>query len=254
MIDNISVVILSKNNELTINNTLSCLKKFKDVVVYDNGSTDNTIKIIEKFDNINLIKGEFKGFGWTKNKAASYAKNDWILIIDSDEVIDEVLFNTLLTIKLDITKVYQLNFKAYYKQKQIKHCGWSNQKIKRLYNKSVTSYNGNAVHEDIIIDNFTLEILDGYVHHYSYHSISQFIIKADYYSTLFAKNNVGKKSSSPIKAYFNAIYSFVKTYIFKLGFLDGYAGLIIAFSHMSTNFYKYIKLYELNLETKSKKI
>ena len=110
----------------------------------------------------------------------------------------------------------------------------------------------NDVHEDIITDGFNIDILDGNVEHYSYHTISQFVIKADHYSTLFAKNNAGKKSSSPTKAIFNGLYSFIKTYFFKKGFLDGYVGLIIAFSHMVTNFYKYIKLYELNKELKSK--
>jgi len=250
MIDHISIVVLAKNNENTILKTLKSLESFSDVVVYDNGSTDKTLDIVNTFKNINLIEGEFKGFGWTKNKAASYAKNDWIVIIDSDEVIDSVLFETLKKKELDINKVYQLNFKAYYKDIQVKYCGWNNQKIKRVYNKIITSYNDNDVHEDIISENLDIEILDGNVEHYSYQSISQFIKKADYYSTLFAKNNVGKKTSSPSKAYFNALYSFIKTYVFKRGFLDGYVGLIIAFSHSVTNFYKYIKLYELNKELK----
>ena len=254
MIENISVVVLAKNNENTIENTLKSLVLFSDVVVYDNGSTDNTLNIINQFKNVNLIQGEFRGFGWTKNEAASYAKNDWIVIIDSDEVIDSILLETLKTKKLDEKKVYQLNFKAFYKDIQVKYCGWNNQKIKRVYNKSLTSYNSNDVHEDIITNNFDIEILNGNVEHYSYHSISQFIVKADHYSTLFAKNNVGKKSSSPTKAYFNGLYSFIKTYIFKKGFLDGYVGLIISFSHMVTNFYKYIKLYELNKELKDSQI
>ncbi|WP_434658611.1 hypothetical protein [Sulfurimonas sp. NW9] len=97
------------------------------------------------------------------------------------------------------------------------------------------------------------EILDGNVLHYSYQSIEQFINKANTYSTLFAKNNAGKKSSSPAKAFFNGAYSFIKTYFFKQGFRDGYVGLVIACSHMVTNFYKYIKLYELNKEQKNKK-
>ena len=248
----ISAVVLAKNNEQTINNTLISLKTFDDVVVYDNGSTDKTIEIVKSFKNINLIQGEFKGFGWTKNKAASFAKYDWIIIIDSDEVVDEKLLDTLRTKQLDKNTVYKLNFKAYYKDIQVKYCGWNNQKIKRIYNKTITKYNSNDVHEDIVIDGLKLELLDGNVEHYSYHSISQFIIKADHYSTLFAKNNVGKKSSSPIKAFFNGIYSFIKTYIFKKGFLDGYIGLIISFSHMITNFYKYIKLYELNKELENK--
>ena len=247
---NISAVVLAKNNQKTIEKTLNALVEFDDVVVYDNGSTDDTIEIVKKFSNVNLIEGEFKGFGWTKNQAASFAKNDWILIIDSDEVIDKELLKELKEKILDNNCVYKLNFKAFYKDIQIKHCGWNNQKIKRLYNKSVTSYNSNDVHEDIITDNLKIEILRGNVEHYSYQTISEFVIKADRYSSLFAQNNVGKKSSSPAKAFFNGLYSFIKTYFFKQGFRDGYVGLIIAFSHMVTNFYKYIKLYELNNENK----
>lgn len=247
---NISVVVLAKNNENTIKKTLESLKGFSDVVVYDNGSTDKTIEIAKSFSNVNLVQGEFKGFGWTKNQAASFAKNDWILIIDSDEVVDLELFTTLKTKTLDKNIVYKLNFKAFYKDIQVKHCGWNNQKIKRLYNKTITKYNSNDVHEDIISQNLQMEVLKGNVEHYSYHTISQFIIKADHYSSLFAKNNAGKKNSSPTKAFFNGMYSFFRTYILKRGFLDGYVGLIIAYSHMVTNFYKYMKLYEANKELK----
>ena len=244
----ISAVVLAKNNENTIRKTLESLKGFDDVVVYDNGSIDQTMEIAKEYENVNLVQGEFRGFGWSKNKAASYARNEWILICDSDEVIDEELFNILVNKKLNKKTVYKLNFKAFYKDIQVKHCGWNNQKIKRIYNKSFTSYNDNDVHEDIITDGFEIEVLEGNVEHYSYQSISQFVLKADTYSSLFAKNNVGKKSSSPMKAFFNGMYSFFRTYILKRGFLDGYVGLIIAYSHMVTNFYKYIKLYEKNKE------
>ena len=86
--------------------------------------------------------------------------------------------------------------------------------------------------------------------HYPYSTVTDFIVKLDRYSTKFAQDNVGRKSSSPLKAFFNSQFSFLKTYFIKRGFLDGYAGLVIAFSHMATNFYKYIKLYELNKELK----
>jgi len=247
---NISAIVLAKDNEQTIKATLESLKGFDDVVVYDNGSIDNTMQIAQEFSNINLIQGKFKGFGWTKNKAVSFAKNDWIIIVDSDEVVDSDLFKALKTKQLDKNTVYKLNFKAYYKNIQVKYCGWNNQKIKRVYNKTVTSYNNNDVHEDIISTNLNIELLNGNMEHYSYHSISQFILKADHYSTLFAKNNVGIKKSSPLKAILNATYSFIKTYFFKRGFLDGYVGVVISFSHAVTNFYKYIKLYELNKELK----
>ncbi|MBL6973880.1 MAG: glycosyltransferase, partial [Sulfurimonas sp.] len=120
-IKHISAIVLAKNNDNTIRKTLQSLVAFEDVVVYDNGSADNTMNIAQEFKNVNLIQGEFKGFGWTKNKAVSFAKNDWVIIIDSDEVIDEILLNALKTKKLDESTVYQLNFKAFYKDIQVKY-------------------------------------------------------------------------------------------------------------------------------------
>ena len=247
---NISAVIIVKNAVRTIKKTLESLTDFDDVMVYDNGSDDGTQGIVREFSNATLIEGDFFGFGPTKNKAASYARHEWILIVDSDEVVDLELINTLKTKKLNNNTVYILNFLAFYKNIQIKYSGWNNQKIKRLYNKSKTSFNENQVHENIIDENFSTVELSGNIEHYSYSSISEFIIKADRYSTLFANDNAGRKKSSPLKAFMNGIYSFIKTYIFKRGFLDGYPGLLIAFSHMATNFYKYLKLYEKNKELK----
>jgi len=252
LIGNISAVVLAKNNEATIEKTLEALSEFDDVVVYDNGSSDATMEIAKRFSNVNLVEGAFRGFGWSKNKAASYAKHEWILIVDSDEVVDDALREELESKELDKHTVYIINFRAFYKNIEVKHCGWNNQKIKRLYNKTITKYNDNDVHEDIITEGLKTELLRGNMLHYSYQSIEQFVNKANTYSTLFAKNNVGKKSSSPTKAFFNGAYSFIKTYIFKQGFRDGYVGLVIAYSHMVTNFYKYIKLYELNKELEGK--
>ena len=244
----ISAVVLVKNSEKTLERTLTSLREFEEVIVYDNGSSDRSMQIAQSYANVKLIQGEFLGFGRSKNEAAKHAKHDWILSIDSDEIIDSELLETLKTKELDERCVYKLSFKTFYKNILVKHSGWNRQKIKRLYNKKITAYNLNDVHEEVITEGLRTEILKGNVEHYSYENISQFIQKADRYSSLFAQNNVGKRYSSPLKAFFNAGYSFFRTFVVKRGFLDGYVGLIIAISHAVTNFYKYIKLYELNLE------
>ena len=250
MIKHISCVIIVKNAQNTIEKVLNSLKEFDDVVVYDNGSTDKTLQIVKSFDNINLVEGEFKGFGWTKNKAVSFAKNDWIFSLDADEVLSKSFIDNIKKIDLNENIIYSINRINFYKNTKIKYC-WANDIIPRIFNKNLTSFTQDKVHEKIINDNFKNLIISGNVKHYPYSNISEFIQKADNYSTLFAQNNKGKKSSSPLKASLNGIYSFIKTYFFKRGFLDGYTGLVIAFSHMVTNFYKYIKLYELNEELKN---
>jgi len=249
MIDHISVAIIVKNGAKTFKNTLDSLAPFSDVVVYDNGSTDGTQEIVKNYSNTRLIEGGFLGFGDTKNKAATFTNNDWILSLDADEVVSPELVETLQALTLDNNVVYSMTRFNFYKQRHIKHC-WGNDTLIRLYNKSLTSFTRSKVHETIITEGLEVVKIDGVLNHYSYSSVSDFIVKLDNYSTLYAVDNQGEKSSSPLKAVVSGIFSFVKTYFFKRGFLDGTPGLIIAFSHMATNFYKYIKLYEINNESK----
>jgi len=249
LIENISIVMIVKNGASTIKEVLESLVAFKDVIIYDNGSTDGTHDIVRSFSNTNLIEGEFFGFGPTKNKAASYALNDWIFSLDADEVVSKEFIENLGNKILDHNTIYTILRSNFYKQTQVKHC-WGDDIIVRVYNRTSTSFTDKKVHEKIIQSNLKIEELKGVVKHYPYNTISDFIIKLDRYSTIYAQDNAGKKNSSPLKAILNAKYSFIKTYFFKRGFLDGYVGLTIAFSHMVTNFYKYMKLYEINKELK----
>ncbi|HEX5328607.1 glycosyltransferase family 2 protein [Sulfuricurvum sp.] len=247
----ISVVIIVKNGGSILHRCLESLRDFDDVVLYNNGSTDDTALIATSYSNVRLIEGEFIGFGPTKNTAAEYAAHDWILSLDADEVLDGAIVQEIKQLALDSKTVYSLLRKNFYKTTEISHC-WGADEIVRLYNRKTTGYSDKAVHEHILTDGVSVRKLSHSFSHYPYQSISEFVLKADRYSSLFAEDNVGKRGSSPVKAFFNGLYSFFRTYILKRGFLDGYAGLIIAFSHMVTNFYKYIKLYEMNAEQKKK--
>ncbi|MCF6310138.1 MAG: glycosyltransferase family 2 protein [Sulfurimonas sp.] len=248
-IKNISCVIIVKDAVSTIKKTLDSLLAFDDVVVFDNGSTDGTLEAVKKYTNVNLIQGDFSGFGPTKNRAVSFAKNDWILSLDADEVLSEEFITNLTNINIDKNSIYTILRENYYKSTHVKHC-WGNDNIVRVFNRTKTHFTDKKVHEKVIDKGLNTIAINGTVEHYPYSTITDFIIKLDRYSTIFANDNVGKKSSSPLKAILNGIFSFIKTYFLKCGFLDGYAGLVIAFSHMATNFYKYIKLYELNKELK----
>jgi len=250
-IQNISCVIIAKDAEATLNATLDSLQNFEDVVLYSNNSTDKTDEIATSYSNVNLIVGDFLGFGQTKNRAASYAKNEWILSLDADEVLSDEFVEALSQTTLDESRLYSITRENYYKKSVVKHC-WGKDIIIRVYNKTKTSFTDKKVHEHIISDGFEVENIKDIVKHYPYSNITDFIIKLDRYSTIYAEDNVGKKSSSPLKAFFNGLFSFFKTYFLKRGFMDGYAGLVIAFSHMATNFYKYIKLYEKNVALNEK--
>jgi len=241
----ISCVIIAKNAATTLANTLDSLACFTDIVLYNNGSSDNTEEIALSYPNVNLIQGEFIGFGPSKNKAASYAQNDWILSLDADEVLTSEFIQYLQHTALTEESVFTILRENYYQSTKIKHC-WGQDIITRIYNKKLTAFTDKKVHERIITDGFNIKPMDGTIKHYPYASTTDFITKLDRYSTLYANDNIGKKTTSPLKAIINAHFAFFKTYFLKKGFLDGYPGLLIAFSHMATTFYKHIKLYELN--------
>lgn len=248
----ISVVIIVKNGGSIFHRCLENLRDFDEVIVYNNDSTDDTPFIAASYSNVRLIEGEFIGFGPTKNAAAEYAVHDWILSLDADEVLDEAIVQEIKETILEHNTVYTLVRKNFYKTTEIVHC-WGADEIVRLYNRQKTRYNDSFVHEHILSDGCMIQKLSHTFSHYPYQSISEFVLKADRYSTLFAEDNVGKKYSSPARAFWDGFYSFFRTFILKRGFLDGYAGLIIAFSHMVTNFYQYMKLYEMNREYEKNK-
>jgi glycosyltransferase involved in cell wall biosynthesis len=248
MIKHISVVIIVKNGAQTLSKTLDSIRAFEDVIVYDNGSTDASLSIASSYANVTLHQGDFFGFGETKNLAASLAKNDWIFSLDCDEVVSAELLKNLQKTIFNNTFVYEVFRNNYYNNKRIMYCGWGKESIPRIYNRIFTSFTDSMVHEKILTKDLSLMPIYGELMHHPYASLSDFIIKADRYSSLYATNNVGKKKSSPSKAFFNGLYSFVRTYVLKRGFLDGWVGLVIAFSHMVTNFFKYMKLYEANKE------
>ena len=109
------------------------------------------MEIASRFQNVRIEQREFIGFGPTKNLAAELASHNWILSIDSDEVITPQLSSEIKSLPLDDGKVYRFSRHSYYKGRFIKGCGWYPDKILRLYNKQRTGLNDNQVHESVMV-------------------------------------------------------------------------------------------------------
>jgi len=242
LLTNISVVIIAQNAQETIAETLSSLRHFSEVILYLNNSSDNTKEIASKYTNVRIINGDFIGFGPTKNKAASYATNDWILSLDSDEVLLEALQQELISLKLNNQyALYILKRDNYFLGKKIKHSGWGKDFLARLYNKKNHSFNQNSVHESIEITQMTQKIkLSNSFKHNAITNINQFLYKIIKYSDLAAQN---KKTCSFFVVFLKANFAFFKTYILQLGFLDGWRGFVIALSNFNGKFFRYTKRF-----------
>ncbi len=242
----ISIVMITKNAALTLEKSLNSLKEFDEVLIYDNGSTDATLDIITKFDNISLHQGEFLGFGPTKAHAANLARNDWIFSLDADETITQELGNHLLNMSLPADTCFEIRRDNYYRNKHIKCCGWYPEYITRLYNKKTTNFSNAMVHETVETKKCTVAKLPFPINHYSFHSVSDFLVKIQNYSEIYANDMKGKKDASIFKAFSRGLFAFIKSYFFRKGCISGFEGFVIAMFHGLGTTVKYLKLHEKN--------
>jgi glycosyltransferase involved in cell wall biosynthesis len=238
LINNISVVIIAKNAEDTIEETLLALNIFDEVILYLNNSTDNTAKIAAKFLNVKIVYGSFIGFGPTKNIAASEAKNDWILSLDSDEVLDNKLINNIS--KQDYSEdknIFILCRNNYFLGvKTI-----SKDYIVRIYNKHKNRFNNNQVHEKIEIESYNKKIvLKPCFKHLNITNINQTLTKLIQYTDLGSDN---KKTCFFIVVISKAFFAFIQTYFLRFYFINGWVGFTKAVTNANRRFYKYLKQY-----------
>ncbi|HSX14068.1 MAG TPA: glycosyltransferase family 2 protein [Chlamydiales bacterium] len=240
----ITVCILTKNAQETINATLESVRLFSEVLILDNGSTDATLEIAKQYSNVKTYETKFCGFGPLRNQIAAMARNDWILALDSDEVLSESLIHEILHIQLNQSLAYAIPRHNFYQGKRIRGCGWSPDYVARLYHRKQTRYFDLEVHESLETKN--VQKLTAPLFHTPYRTTFDFLAKMQHYSTLFAQQYQGKKSSSFQKAILHAAFTFFRSYILKRGFLDGSEGFVISLYNANSTFYKYMKLKELN--------
>jgi glycosyltransferase involved in cell wall biosynthesis len=242
----ISVTILVKNGARKLKEVLDALSSFKEVILYDTGSEDATLEIARAFSNVVIYQKPFIGFGPCRNEAAHVAKQDWILAIDADEILSPGVIAELKTLDLKGECVYSIPFLNYYNQKLIKWCGWYPEKHIRLYNKKKTRFSEALIHEGVVKQGMCEITLKNPIHHYPYDSISDFLVKMERYSSLFAQQYYRKKRSSLFIALLHGWGAFFKSFCLKKGFLGGVEGFTISAYNGHTAFYKYLKLYHKN--------
>jgi glycosyltransferase involved in cell wall biosynthesis len=240
----ISVCILAKNSSATIAKALESTRSFQEVIVLDNGSTDETIQIARTFPNVVVYETTFTGFGPLRNEAASLASNDWILALDTDEWLSPTLLEEIHGLQLSPNTVYSMPRDNYYNGKHIKGCGWHPDRVTRLYHRNRTKYSNAEVHESVISDHLQVHYLKSALGHIPFRKTCDFLAKMQNYSSLYAIQHGKKQRSSVAKAFFHSLFAFLRSYFWQRGFLLGAEGFIISLYNSNTVFYKYLKLWE----------
>lgn len=241
-LDDITVTILTRNSARYLEQVLQPLTGFGEVLVLDSGSSDETLAIAADYPNVTIHHTVFNGFGAVHNLACDLAKNDWILSVDSDEVLSDELVTEISALEKGVDFVYETPRHTYYHGKLIKWCGWYPDHQRRLFNRTKTRFTDAKVHETVMVDGMQVRTLQHPIIHYSYADTSEFLAKMQSYSTLFAEQNKGKRKSSLCKAVVHGLFAFFRSYILKRGVLGGAEGFVISVYNANTAFYKYLKL------------
>lgn len=244
----LSVVIITYNEE---KNIARCIKSVADVadeiIVVDSFSKDKTKDICKQY-NVTFIENAFEGHIQQKNFAAKKAKYNHVLSLDADEALSEELKNSILQIKNDFNADgYYVNRLSSYCGKWIKHCGWYPDKKLRLWDRTKGEWGGENPHDKYILKpNCTSKQLKGDLLHYTFHTIDQHLDTINKFSSIAAKMRFDKgKKTNILRVLFKPCFNFIRQYIFRLGFLDGYYGYIVCKNSSHSAFLKEIKLKQL---------
>jgi glycosyltransferase involved in cell wall biosynthesis len=243
----ISAYIIAYNEAEKIRDCINSVLWADEIILADSHSTDGTSEIAREL-GAKVIHIPFNGYGNLRNEAISHCNCEWIFSLDSDErctteVRDEIL-KLIHNSTLDIYKVPRKNF---FMGKWIKYSGWyPNYRQPQLFKNGKMSYSSDSVHEGYLShSNKPIGILNNAIWQFPFKNSEEIIHKTNRYSSLGVSKLQAKKiNGSFFKAFLHGLWSFIKHYLLKLGFLDGGPGFLIAFSNFEGTFYRYIKLLE----------
>jgi len=246
----LSVVVICYNEEAIIDKCLSSVKWADEIIVVDSYSTDQTVEIVKGFTD-RVYQHEWQGYGKQKNLALFYASHPWVLSLDADEVLSAELIveiRALLSRNREC-KGYRLPRMTHYLGRLLRYCWYPDYKL-RLFHKDYARWSEQEVHEEIVLSG-PAERLKNPLFHYSFPTIADHIQTIQRYTTLGSEMLAGNERPFPWHRLLGSpVVMFVKLYIIKRGFLDGFPGLIACSLSAVHEFVKYAKMYELQKNNK----
>jgi glycosyltransferase involved in cell wall biosynthesis len=245
----ISGVVIAFNEEANIARCIDSMTGVVDeVVVVDSYSSDRTAAICEE-KGARVLQRPFDSYGSQKAFAAEQALHDIVLSLDADEVLSERLRQAVAGVKVSWqADGYVMNRLTNYCGTWIRHGGWYPDRQLRLWDRRRGQWSG-AVHERVAMaPGARVERLDGDLLHYSFPTIQSHIDTLSRYSEMAAADAhaKGRRAGVLVHVILNPLYTFFNKYVLRLGFLDGYYGLVVCAFSAVANFAKYTKLRALN--------
>lgn len=242
----LSVYLIAFNEADKIEAALKSVTWADEIVVADSNSTDATVEIARRYTE-GVIQVPFEGFGKLRNDVLDQLTGDWIFSLDADErctaaAADEIR-RTIAD--PDAADAYLVPRRNFFFGRWIRHSGWyPDYRQPQLFRRGALRYTEDAVHETYVLKG-RLGKLQEPIAQVPFRDLAQVLHKMQRYSTL-GVDRLEKKGKAPsmATALAHGVAAFVRHYVFRAGFLDGWAGFIIAVSNFEGTFYRYAKYYE----------
>lgn len=243
-----SAIIITKNAAAHIEECLASVAWCDEIVVVDCGSADGTVARCRSFTDNIVVTDDWPGFGPQKNRALAMATGEWVLSIDADERVTPALEQEIkAAISQNRLSAFRIPRRSRYCGRWIKHSGWSPDYVIRLFRRGSARFSDDLVHEQVQVLSGNVGTLKSPLLHYSFNSLEEVLEKINHYSTANAQLAYAKgKKASLKKAIFHGLWAFLRTYLFRGGFLDGREGFMLAISNAEGTYYRYIKLMYLS--------
>jgi glycosyltransferase involved in cell wall biosynthesis len=256
----ISAVIITFNEENNIAQAIKSVAWADEILVVDSESDDQTREIAESL-GARVLTQKWLGFSKQKQFAIENASNSWIISIDADEAVSDQLREEILQLKISDTDTrfdgYKIPRLSFYMNRPIRHGGWYPDRQLRLFNKTQGKWKEVLIHESFILaDSAGIGQLDGDIHHFSVENASHHhqMIGERYAPLAALQMFKDGKTTSRIRVATAGMTGFLRTYLFKAGILDGFAGFVISRFAAHHNFLKHLLLWELiNEKTRNQK-
>ncbi len=240
----VSVIIITKNAQATLARCLASVAWADEIVVVDSGSSDGTVEICKTAGARFYVTEDWPGFGPQKNRALDYATSDWVLSLDADEWVSPELKTELQTVmaRAGEAVAYAIPRRSSFCGRYMRHSGWWPDHVVRLFKRGAARFSTDSTHERLIVEGKTVRLSHPIMHE-AINDLEQMIGKMNSYSTSTARARFDQgHTASLFTAVLHGAWAFFRTYVLRLGILDGREGFMLAVANAEGSYYRYLKL------------
>jgi glycosyltransferase involved in cell wall biosynthesis len=239
----LTVAVITRNEASVITRCLESVAWADEIIVLDSGSTDDTAQLARSLKAQVTTTTDWPGYGAQKNRALELATGDWVLSLDADEWVTPELRGELERAMRESGQqvAFTLPRLSSYCGRSMRHSGWWPDHVTRLFRRGAAHFSADLVHERLIVDG-AVGRLQAPLMHEAIVDLEDALNKMNAYSTAGAMMRLERgHSGSLTAAIVHGVWTFVRTYVLRRGFLDGREGFMLAVSNAEGAYYRYLK-------------